>query len=98
MPWLDLLPDNRLDPSVVFASILDEGLDGSIEVVGHFTTVEGGVSHPAYVDCWRRLPEGADIVDYRGHGDAIWDKIKSGWVRFTHGRCPRCEGQLGCPK
>lgn len=50
VPWLDLLPDDCLYLSVVFAPFLDEGLDGSIEVVSHFTTVESGVSHPAYVD------------------------------------------------
>ena len=51
MPRLDLLPDDHLDLSVVFASVLNERLDGSIEVVGHFTTVGRGISHPAYADC-----------------------------------------------
>ena len=37
--WLNLLTDDRLDHSFVFA-VLDERLDGSIDVVGWFTAVE----------------------------------------------------------
>ena len=49
MPWLDLLPDDRLDLSVVFAPVLDERFDGSIEVVGQFTAVKDSVSLWAYM-------------------------------------------------
>jgi len=75
VPWLNLLTDDRLDLSVVFASVLDERFDGSIEVVGHFTAVEGGISIPACV-LWKGagLPEGADIVDYAEEGR--YDKIR----------------------
>jgi len=38
VPRLYLLSDDHLDPSVVFASVLDERLDGSLDVVGHLTT------------------------------------------------------------
>jgi len=44
MPRLNLLPDDRLDLSVVFASVLDEGLDVFFEIVGQFAAVEDGVS------------------------------------------------------
>jgi hypothetical protein len=58
------LPDDRLDLSVVFAPFLDKWLDGSIEVVGHFTAVEDSVSLPVYAPQeMAGLPEGADIVD-----------------------------------
>jgi hypothetical protein len=67
MPRLNLLPDDRLDLSVVFASVFDERLDGSIEVVGHFTAVKGGISLPVYMLLKAiGLPKGADIVDYTG--------------------------------
>ena len=49
MPWLNLLADDRLDPSVVFAPVLDERFDGSIEIVGHFTTVGDAISLPVHV-------------------------------------------------
>ena len=49
MPWLNLLADDRLDPSVVFAPVLDERFDGSIEIVGHFTTVGNTISLPVHV-------------------------------------------------
>jgi len=48
VPWLNLLSDDRLDLSVVFAPVLDKRLDGSIEVVGHFTAVEDTISLPVY--------------------------------------------------
>ena len=48
MPWLDLLSDDRLDPPVVFAPVLDERLDGSVEVVGQFTAVGGDVAVLAF--------------------------------------------------
>ena len=64
MPWLNLLPDDRLDLSVVFTSVFDERLDGSIEVVGHFTAIESGIGLPVYMLLKTiGLPEGADIVD-----------------------------------
>lgn len=72
MPRLNLLPDNCFDLSVVFASVFDEGLDGSVEVVGHFTAVEGGISFPVYMLLKEMgLPEGADIVDYRGERESL---------------------------
>ena len=37
--WLNPLTDDRLDHFVVFA-VLDERLDGSIDVAGRFTAVE----------------------------------------------------------
>ena len=72
MPRLNLLPDDRLDLSVVFASVLDEGLDRSIEIVGHFTAIEGGVSLPLCMSLETvGLPKGAHIVDYTGGRDEI---------------------------
>ena len=69
MPRLNLLPDDRLDLSFVFSPLLDERFDGSVEVVGHFTAVEGSISLPACT-LWKviGLPEGADIVDYTEEG------------------------------
>lgn len=49
MPRLNLLPDDRLDLSLVFAPVLDERLYGSIEIVGHFTAVKDGLSLPVYI-------------------------------------------------
>ena len=67
MPRLNLLADDRLDLSVVFTPVLDEGLDGFFEIVGHFTT-EDGISHLCCTMLLKMtgLPIGADIVDYRG--------------------------------
>ena len=95
MPWLNLLPDDRLDLSVVFASVLDEGLDGFFEVVGHFTAVEDSISLPMHILLkMSGLPKGADIVDYRGERgceirsrdvgpDSLTEDVQSvggGWV------------------
>ena len=44
VPWLNLLPDDHLDFSVVFAPFLDERLDDGVQVVGHFTAVNHGLS------------------------------------------------------
>jgi hypothetical protein len=69
MPWLNLLPDDRLDLSVIFAPVFDERLDGSIEVVGHFTAEDKSSAFWCYM--LRKdegLPKGADIVDYAGKG------------------------------
>ena len=67
MPRLNLLPDDRFDLSVVFASVFDERFDGSVEVVGHFTAVEGSIDLLVFILLDTiGLPEGTDIVDYRG--------------------------------
>ena len=49
VPGLNLLPDDRLDSSVVFTPILDKRLDGSVEVVGQFTAVEDNIRLSAYI-------------------------------------------------
>jgi len=49
VPWLNLLPDDHLYLSVVFAPVLDERFDGSIEVVGQFTAGRGGISLPVLI-------------------------------------------------
>ena len=67
MPRLNLLSDDHLDLSVVFASAFDERLDGSIEVIGHFTAVESGIGPLMHMRLKMiALPEGADIVDCTG--------------------------------
>ena len=48
MPWLNLLADDRLDLSVIFAPVLDERLDKGIEVVGQFTAVKDIISRSVY--------------------------------------------------
>lgn len=48
MPRLNLLADDRLHLSVIFAPVLDERLDRGIEVVGQFTAVEDIISRPVY--------------------------------------------------
>ena len=48
MPWLNLLADDHLDPSVIFTPVLDERLDRGIEVVGQFTAVEDIISRSVY--------------------------------------------------
>ena len=48
MPRLNLLTDDRLHLSVIFAPVLDERLDRGIEVVGQFTAVEDIISRPVY--------------------------------------------------
>ena len=67
MPRLNLLPDDCFDLSVVFTSVFDERLDGSIEVVGHFTAVGCRIGLPVYIPLeMNGLPERADIIDYTG--------------------------------
>lgn len=48
VPRLNLLPDDRLYLSVVFASVFDERLDGGVEIIRHFTATNYGISFPAY--------------------------------------------------
>ena len=72
MPRLNLLPDDCLDLSVVFASVFDERLDGSVEVVGHFTAVEARIGFTVHILLNTiGLPEGADIIDYRGERGSL---------------------------
>jgi len=72
VPRLNLLPDDSLDLSVVFASVFDERFDGSVEVVGHFTAVEGGIGFLVFILLDTiGLPERADIVDYRGNRGSL---------------------------
>ena len=56
VPWLNLLSDDRLHLSVVFAPVLDKWLDGSIEVVGQFTAGLGTVS--AFRASWYVMDRG----------------------------------------
>ena len=62
VPRLNLLPNDRLDPSLVFAPALDKRLDGSIEAVGQFTAGHGRYQSPgtkAYVtECDRGYLKG----------------------------------------
>ena len=68
MPGLHLETDDRLDLSFVFASVLDERLDGDIKVVGHFTAVNRDITLHRLYRINYRLPVGADIVDWINRG------------------------------
>lgn len=69
MPWLNLLPDYCFNLSVIFAPVLDKGLDGDFEVVCHFTAADCSIGIQM-CGAWigTGLPERADIIDYTGQG------------------------------
>ena len=49
VPRLNLLTDDHLDLSIVFAPMFDERFDMFIQVDGHFTAMKLGIRLPAYM-------------------------------------------------